>query len=83
MQACVCYECICDEYVYVCPCGVRVHVHTCIYLSMLFGIRKQCILNNKYPVLIIQTLLNGATFDYPVSMHITTHNLTSRTASSK
>ena len=83
MQVCVCYECICDEYVYVCPCGVRVHVHTCIYLSILFGIRKQCILNNKYPVLIIQTLLKGATFDYPVCMHVTTHRLTSRTASSK
>ena len=40
-------------------------------------------LNNKYPVLIIQTLLNGAAFDYPVTMHTTTHGLTSRTASSE
>ena len=65
---------------------MSVYVCVCMYIHLPINAiweSQQCILNNKYPVLIIQTLLNGATFDYPVRMHVTTHRLTSRTASSK
>ena len=66
MQACVCYMSayVMSMFMYVCVVCMCMYIHVSTY--QYYSRTTNCILNNKYLVLIIQTTLNGATFDYPL-----------------